>query len=258
MLTETYLRGNSFLHRADPRIKIFFLLFFSLFFFLPLHLAKHYAMIAFFIAAGTVSTGFSDILRPLKIVMPLLVLIILLTPPFHLHGKVYLTVFSRTVATSGGIYEAFHLAGRFVGLTLIFFIFLRTTKIEDLILSLRFFGLSYRIALIVSLTVRYIPFIASIYEGTIDAHRMRLSPDSAAISGWNFTARFAKLLSALTSVLIQAVKSIPNLAMALETRGVGRKNRPGAIKKMKSGKELSKELILSFLVISIMFSYILL
>ncbi len=57
------------------------------------------------------------------------------------------------------------------GLPDFFFIFLRTSKIEDLILSLRFFGLLHTIALMVSPDLSGIPFYClHFYEGTIDAY----------------------------------------------------------------------------------------
>ena len=258
MLSETYLKGNSLFHRLDPRIKLFCLLFFSVMFFVPLPVFKYYFIISLVFFTGSCALGFREMVKPLKVIMPLLLLIILLTPPFHPEGHPYLSLFDRPLVTDEGLYESFHLIGRFSGLTLLFYLFLRTTKIEDFILALRFFGLSYRISLIVSLTVRYIPYISSIYEGTLDAHKMRLTVESPPVSKWNFASRFSTLLSVLTSVLIQSVKSIPNLAMALETRGVGRKNSPGEMKKMRTARELAKELILSFLIISIMLSYTLL
>ena len=46
--------------------------------------------------------------------------------------------------------------------------------------------------------------------------------------------------------IVLKTKGIPVLAMALETRGFGRKNIPGQLKKMKALKDLSLEIILSF------------
>jgi energy-coupling factor transport system permease protein len=258
MISETYLKGNSHIHSLDPRIKILYLIFFSILFFIPLPVLKYFLLLLLIFLAGITAAGFKDMLKPVKIIMPLLILIMILTPPFSTEGQVYLSLFDRPLVTESGLLESLRLAGRFLGLTLLFYLFLRTTRIEDFVRALRFFGLSYRISLIVSLTVRYIPYLSSIYEGTLDAHRMRLTVDTPAISKWNFPARFRRLLSVLTSVLIQAVKSIPSLAMALETRGVGRKNLPGQMKKMKTLGELANELILFILILSIIVGSILL
>jgi len=256
MLSETYLNKDSFLHRLDPRIKLFFMLFLSLFFFLPLSCIKYYVVTFFLFLLGIFAIGFKETVKPSKTILPLLIMIILLTPPFYPYGKIYITMFNYPFITYKGVYEAFYLIGRFSGLMLLFFLFLRTTKIEDFTLSLRFFRLPYKAALVISLTFRYLPYAASIYENTTDAHKMRLTNYSKTVSKWNFPLRFKNLLSVLVSVLIQSVKTIPNLAMVLETRGIGRNNRPGKIKKMTDIKKLSIQLLLSFFVISIIVYYI--
>ena len=258
MLSETYLKRNSFFHSVDPRIKLFFLLFFLIFFFLPLTCIKYYSVIFFIFLSGIFSIGLKEIIKPIKTIFPLLLMIILLTPPFYPDGKVYIMVFDYPFVTDKGLYQALYLIGRFSGLTLLFYLFSKTTRIEDFTLSLRFFKLPYKAALIISLTFRYLPYAASIYENTADAHKMRLTNYSKVCSKWNFPARFKKLLSILASVLIQSVKNMPNLAMALETRGIGRNNRPGKIRKMNGIKKLSGQIILSFFVIFIIVYYALL
>jgi energy-coupling factor transport system permease protein len=255
MLSETYLKKDSFLHNLDPRIKIFFLVFFSVFFFLNLSCIKYYTVVFLIFLSGVFAIGFKEIIKPLKTIFPLLLMIAFLTPLFYPDGKVYITAANYPFVTDKGLYEAFYIIGRFSGLTLLFYLFTRTTKIEDFSLSLRFFRLPYKAALIISLTFRYLPYAASIYENTADAHKMRLTNYSEAVSKWNFPARFKKLLSILASVLIQSVKSIPNLAMVLETRGVGKNNKPGKTKKMNGIKKLLPQLILSFFVISIIVYY---
>ena len=255
MLAETYIKKNTFLHRLDPRIKLLFLLVLSVYFFLPLTCVKYYSVIAFVLFVGIFSIGFKRIIKPIKAIFPLLVMIILFTPLFYPDGKIYIMLFNYPIVTDKGLYEAFYIIGRFFGLTLLFYLFIKTTRIEDVTLSLRFFKLPYKAALIISLTFRYLPYAASVYENTTDAHKMRLTNYSETVSKWNFPARFKKLLSVLASVLIQSVKSIPNLAMVLETRGIGGSSKPGKIQKMDGIKKLSGQIILSFFIISIILYY---
>jgi energy-coupling factor transport system permease protein len=257
MISGSYVEKSSFLHSADARIKLFFLVFLTIIFFLPLPLEKYTAAIAALLITGTLSINLKQTLKPLKAILPLVIMILLLTPPFHTTGTPYIVLWGYPIVTSGGLYQAAYLIDRFIGITLIFAIFLMTTKAEDFTLSLRFFRLPYRLALMISLTVRYFPYAVSIYEGTIDAHKMRLTPASATISKWNFPAKFRRLLSALISVLIQAIKTIPNLAMALETRGVGRKNKPGNMRRLKKLKELIKQLLFTFIVVLGIINYLL-
>ncbi len=256
MFSETYRKGNSFLHRLDPRLKIIYLLFFSVIFFLPVPLMKYYAVFSLIFISSLFATGLGDLLKPVKIITPLLLLITVLTPLFHSGGDVLLSSGNMIILTSDGLRETLQLIGRFLGVTILFFIFLRTTRIDDFILALRYFGLSHRIALVITITVRYIPYLLSVYENTVDAHKMRLTVFSIIPGRWNFSAKFRDLLSVLTSVLIQAVKGIPVLAMALETRGFGRKNPPGRLRKMRSMKKLLPDIILSFFLFLIIVYYV--
>ena len=132
MISETYIKRNSFLHRFDPRIKLLFLLFLSIYFILPLSCVKYYAVIIFILLTGIVAIGFKEIIKPIKAIFPLLLMIILFTPPFYPNGKVYMMVFDYPFITDNGLHEAFYLIARFSGLTLLFYLFLKTTKIEDL------------------------------------------------------------------------------------------------------------------------------
>jgi energy-coupling factor transport system permease protein len=223
---------------------------------LPVGCLKYYVLVSTLFVTGAAVLGIKKTAKPLKAILPLVVLIMLLTTLFYKEGESYFTLFNFPVLTRGGIYQAGLLIGRFTGITLLFAIFLMTTRMENFTLALRFFGLPYKVAVVITLMVRYLPYAASLYETTIDAHKMRLTNNSKIISKWNFPARFNRLLSVLVSVLIQAIKTIPDIAMALEVRGVGRKNKPGNIKKMKGLKNLSGELILSFLIISIILCYL--
>ena len=247
VFTETYQKGKSFLHMLDPRIKLIYLLFFSVVFFLPVSVMKYYTVFLLIFISACIASGFRNVMGPIKVIMPLLILIMLLTPLFHPEGAVIFKAGNFVILTSPGLNETLHLVGRFLGITVLFFIFLRTTRIDDFVLALRYFGLSHKNAVVITITVRYIPYLMSVYENTVDAHKMRLTINSVIPGRWNFPARFKNLLSVLTSVLIQAVKGIPVLAMALETRGFGRKTNPGQLKRMKGLKELIFDIILSFI-----------
>ena len=50
--------------------------------------------------------------------------------------------------------------------------------------------------------------------------------------------RLAGAIPVLTSVIVLSVRRIPTLAMALECRGVGRKNRRSTYRSLKSGRSL--------------------
>jgi energy-coupling factor transport system permease protein len=89
---------------------------------------------------------------------------------------------------------------------------------DDFVLALRWYGLPFRAALTLIVAFRFIPTLFLLSRGVQDAHALRRA-------GEHPPGFFARILPQLTSVFIQAVRMIPSLAMALETRGFGRSNR---------------------------------
>ena len=78
----------------------------------------------------------------------------------------------------------------------------------------------------------------------------RRAVSGMAVSRWNFTARFRAILPVLASVLIQAIKNIPTLAMVLEIRGVG-KAKPTVFRPIQCETPLYKQFLLYFLPITV-------
>jgi energy-coupling factor transport system permease protein len=124
---------------------------------------------------------------------------------------------------------------RLSGITLAFYGLLRTQQLEELVPALRWFGLPYRAALVVTITFRYVPFLAGTWQNVRDAHRLRATTNGRR----GFAASWMPVLS---SVLIQAVRGIPALAMALESRGLGRPGRRGSFARLGSTRRLLAQL----------------
>jgi energy-coupling factor transport system permease protein len=124
-------------------------------------------------------------------------------------------------------------------LTLGFFLVMRTTTPDELVLSLRWFGLPYTVCLVIVISLRTIPMVTTTWRNALDAHRLRSDP-------WRRRGRrrlVDRYLPVLTSVFIEAVKGIPVLAMALESRGFGRKNPRTEFLRLKSGSALVKDML---------------
>ncbi|MBR3672230.1 MAG: hypothetical protein IKN68_06340, partial [Spirochaetia bacterium] len=88
------------------------------------------------------------------------------------------------------------------------------------------------------------------YHDAASAHKLRYTENCPAVSRWNFTARFRAILPVLASVLIQAIKNIPTLAMVLEIRGVG-KAKPTVFRPIQCETPLYKQFLLYFLPITV-------
>ncbi len=228
MIDSGYLPGESFLHRFDPRIKLLTLLLLSISFFFPLSLPAYGLYLLLPVSAAILSLGFKELWIPIRTILPLLVLVALLTPPFHPSGEELFSV-GEIAITTAGLREALRLIFRFTGITLSFFLFFRSTDIETMVLTLSWYRLPYSFALILTIAFRYIPYIASLYRAVSDAHKLRRPARDGRGRWFGIRRRFTHIFPTLVSVMIHSVKSIPSLSMSLETRGFGRHERRSSL-----------------------------
>ena len=219
---------KSFLYKADPRLKLIIMLIYTAAFFCPISALRYGLLLVPVVAAGFITCGFKPFLSVFKLILPLLILTALVTPFFS------------------GIHETVRIILRFIGITALFFLYFKTTDSDQFIQTLRFFGMPYRIALIISISISYIPLLLDTYHDADSAHKLRYTESCPAINRWNFIARFRAILPVLASVLIQAVKNIPTLAMALEIRGVG-KAKPTVFRPIQCETPLYKQFLLYFI-----------
>jgi energy-coupling factor transport system permease protein len=218
MVIDYSIQGKSLLHRWDPRAKIAALAFFlpSLFLFPSPWMPGIYSVVL--AAAAAVLLGTREVARSLRTLAPFLLIIILFTPIFNRAGSAVVSLAGFPLFTMTGVEEAARMAGRFVGVSLAFFAVFRTLNPDELVLALRWYRLPYRAALSVTIALRLIPTLLALSQNVRDAHTLRRADERRI-------GFFARTLPQLSSVLIQSVRMIPSLAMALETRGFGRKAR---------------------------------
>jgi len=269
VITQVYgKKGPSAFHRYDPRAKIVLLLVFLALFFLPSPVSRLGVYVAVVLLVTGVFLGIVNILRPIRLILPILILVVLLTPPFHRYGPVLVSVRGFTLLSLPGLMETLRLIVRFTGITVLFYLFLGTTDQENLILAFRWFGLPFTFSLILGIALEYIPTILVLYNQVQDAHRLRgtdsePAPEQASPAGRTpgggrrsrreargLFRRLAGAIPILTSVIVLSVRRIPTLAMALECRGVGRKNRRGTYRSLKSGRSLLIDGIIAVAVVA--------
>ncbi len=246
MVIDFFKPGTSFLHRFDPRAKLILLAPVMACFFLPAHPAVSAAYVALIAAVIAAAFGPSELGVPLRPILPVLLLICLLTPPFHRGGRVLLRVFSFPVVTTEGLGLTLTMLLRFSGISLAFFAVFRSIELNELMLGLRWFGLPFSLSLLVIIAFRSIPSLGQTYRSVQDAHRLRAGPPSPR--GGRRRGRLASFLPILTSVLIQAVKGMPVLAMVLESRGFGRVNPRTSLVELKRGHAFVADLAASALI----------
>ncbi|MBI9108152.1 MAG: energy-coupling factor transporter transmembrane protein EcfT [Spirochaetales bacterium] len=232
MIADSFVPGKGILYRFDPRMKLLCLLFVVLAFFIESSLPVKAGLLAIFVLLTGTSLGAGKAAVPFKLIWPILVLTAILTPPFNLGGEVLLSLKGRPVLTSDGLEAAAAMLLRFSGITAAFFLFFSTTETSAFILALRSFGLPYKAALTVTISLRYIPDMFRVYGNISDAHKLRSAGIMQGGRRRGFQRRLAHLFPVLISVLIQAVKSIPALAMALDSKGFGRQNPRTSCRKL--------------------------
>ncbi|MFP4180890.1 MAG: energy-coupling factor transporter transmembrane component T family protein [Spirochaetaceae bacterium] len=227
MISSGYLPGDSFIHRLDPRVKTVLLLFTAVSFFFPVPPPVILWYLSLCAAAVVISLGIRELWVPIKTILPLLILVTILTPPFHPSGDPLFTLWGPVAVTTGGLRETLRLLVRFSGITLSFFLYFRTTSIDALILTMRWYRLPYSLSLVIAIAFRYIPYAASLYRSIADAHRLRRPSQSPTRR--RLRDRMHQIFPTLVSVMIHAVKTIPSLAMALESRGFGRSEKRSSL-----------------------------
>jgi energy-coupling factor transport system permease protein len=239
MNMDFYRPGTSLLHRLDPRAKLFLLLPTLACFFLsmPVWLLAAYAAAIMVLVA--LSLGPRELIPPLKAIAPVLILICLLTPPFHRQGAALIRVQQVTILTADGARETVLMILRFFGITFGFFAVVRTISLDELVLSLRWFGLPYSGCLVVIIALRTMPSLAGTWRNVMYAHRLR----AGATEEGRRRKIIATYLPVLTSLLIEAVKGIPVLAMVLESRGFGRRAPRTSLAELRSGRAFAAHIV---------------
>ena len=132
----------------------------------------------------------------------------------------YLSIKGIVLLSQEGLVETARLVIRFTGITAAFSLFFYTTGIDDLMLALQWFRIPYAATLLLTIAIRYIPHMISLYAAVTDAHKLRKNWNTVS-SGKSLKGRIKNLFPVLVSVLIQSIKAIPTLAMSLELKGFG-------------------------------------
>jgi energy-coupling factor transport system permease protein len=246
MVMDFYHPGKSWLHSFDARAKLILLIPAVACFFLPVPFWAQLPAIVGISLLIALSLGVTELWKPLRAIGPVLILICILTPPFTREGTPLLRVCGFSLVTSAGVLAVASTVTRFVGITLAFVAVFRSVAPDHLALALRWFGAPYNFALMLIIALRYIPSLGATWRSVQEAHRLRAAvPDS---QGRGPRAprrpRWGDYLPVLTSVLIQAVKGIPALAIALECRGFGRRTPRTSLVSLKKGKGFAIDMLM--------------
>lgn len=217
-----YYPGNSFIHRLDPRTKIFTTLLLIIAVFLA-NTAIGYgilcAMVVLIIAVSCI-----PFMMVLKSVKPLL-LIIVMTLLLHTllgQGEHVLYQWKIFKVTEEGLQMGVKMSMRLILLLMISSILTFTTSpivltdgIESLLRPFRVIGVpAHELAMMMTIALRFIPTLMEETDRIIKAQTAR----GADFSGGNLLARAKNMLPILVPLFISAFRRADDLAVAMEAR----------------------------------------
>lgn len=218
MLFDLYVPTDGWLHRLDPRIKIvlvlggaaLFVVFNSVVAQLALLLAVHAILLTSRVPARQIGWVWRQLRR-------VLIIIVVVFPLFsRLPGPVLFEIGPLTV-TWTGVLAGVTTATRVIGMSLLFFVILFTTRQNDLVRGLVRLGLPFEWGLTLAIALRYIPTFTHVVGQIQEAQTAR---------GWqvergDLLGRLRGVAPVLVALIIEVLRTGDTLGMALAARGVG-------------------------------------
>lgn len=215
---DLYLPRDSWLHRLDPRTKLWAvllagvagLMFRQIGALVGLLLLAHLALLSAKIPADRIRWLWTRL-------APLLVMILILQPLFAPGPGPDLLRLGPLRLTVDGLLEGVSFALRAAALAFVAAVLLLTTEPTQLVQGLVKLGLPYPWGLTVGLAIRYLPTTYGLFVTVSEAQQAR---------GWivgqgNLFQRARSYLPILVATIIGALRLSDNLGLALAARGLG-------------------------------------
>lgn len=215
---DLYLAGTSWLHRLDPRTKLWLVLLAGA----GGLLFRHVAMLAGLLLLAHLAL-LSARIPPARLrwlwarLMPLLVMILILQPLFAPGPGPDLLRLGPIRLTLAGLLEGVSFALRMAALAFTATTLLLTTESTALVQGLVRLGLPYPWGLTVDLAIRYLPTTHGLFVTMREAQQAR---------GWivnrgNVLQRARSYVPILVATIIAALRLSDHLGLALAARGLG-------------------------------------
>ncbi len=233
MSINNYIYGDSFYYRFDIRAKLLFTVLMSIALFTSnSSLISLSAMLAI-IVLSIISVKGKETIKGFKRLLPIIIFLFLFSPLYERAGNPLIIIKAFVLITEEGLDHAILASSKFIAISYLFFLLMETERSENIVKGLRFYRLSYNAALTISLVLRYIPYLGSLFEEIRDSMSLRLKENK----------RGYPIMPTITALTIAAVKMAPELASALEERGFGRSGRKD-YRKLKVSKTLFTHLFI--------------
>jgi len=215
---DLYVPRASWLHRIDPRVKLLFVAEMTILllalpcfpFVLGVLAACHLLLISAHIPWPRIAAIW-------RLMLPLTLMVPLLWLPLDPYGTPVLLQFWRLRVTLPALLRGLLMAARLDALAFVFFVWLLTTEQRAIVQGFVRLGLPYEWGLTLSLALRYLPTLHSIYLQIVDAQRAR----GLDLGEGSLFTRARNRLPILVPLLVTALRSSENVGRALEARALG-------------------------------------
>lgn len=215
---DLYVDRPSWLHRLDPRTKlalvgsgvVLLLLYRNLWLIVGFLALAHLVLLS-------ARIPWSRLALIWRLLLPVSALIFALWPIFYPgEGPALLEVWLLRVTTLR-LVEGLAVALRIDALAFFIFVLLLTTDQAVLVRGLVKLGMPYSWGLTLAIALRYVPTFFGTFGAISDAQQAR----GLILGRGDFVGRLRSYMPILVAMIINALRLIDNLAMALEARGFG-------------------------------------
>lgn len=242
MKTNLYLENNGLYYSFDPRAKLIFTILCSVLVFFTFNIFFYVSFAALIILFSITQVGFKASLNTLKLIIPIILIMFILSPFSLRDGEAIIKIKDFTILTKESLDFVIILSSRFIILSYLFTLLFQTTTNKNIILTFQSFGLPYSAALTLSLSFRFIPSIVDTINIIKDSHKLR-SPNENKKK--NQRSEYTKIL---TSAIVVSVKQISDTAASLELKGYGKKGVKSDFYALKKGFTPFIHILISFII----------
>lgn len=213
-----YRPGNSFFHRADPRVKLFIILGILV---LALTTTRLDVLLALILLV-TVSLGVGARLTPasywkaLVVIVPLIILLTLLQSLVQ-SGDAAFTI-GAVSFSQRGILLGLALGARLLAMGICFYGFSVTTGPADIALALNRLGVPFKFSYLTSFAFRFLPLMQDEARALLTAMAVRGSSEGSSKTP---IRRGRAIVRMLFPMLVGSLKRSGDIALSMELRGYG-------------------------------------
>ncbi len=220
---DLFVPGRSWLHRLDPRVKLGLSLVITLMLFLwPVPVVIAPTLVGLHVLLFAVGVPWARVRWAWLMMLPLHVMVPLAWFLLQPVGPVF-AAWGPFRLSWGGAWHGLWAVLRLDALAFAAFLWLFTTDPSQILrtfLGLRF---PYTLALILALSIRYLPTVAGLYEQIRDAQEAR----GLVLDEGPWIRRLRARLPILVAVVIATLRLAQSLGWTLETRALGTTLPPG-------------------------------